>query len=201
MACTGTPCARCWPTRSRRGTGTESAQEAQIGALHWCHRPDPGSGVPGSSATRPSASSSGSGTSTGFDGQYTIVKDYVREHRHRTKEMFVPLSHPPGHAQCDFSEALVVIGGVQRRPTASSWTCPTATTASSRPTRRRPPSLPGRTCLSIRLPKPKPKWDVHFEVLKTTERTPRLVISPLIANRGGTDSAVLRYVHFTLALV
>ena len=32
----------------------------------------------------------------GFDGQYTIVKDYVREHRRRTKEMFVPLSHPPG---------------------------------------------------------------------------------------------------------
>ena len=50
-------------------------------------------------------------------------------------------------------------------------------------------------------PKPIPRWDVHFEVLKTTERTPRLVISPLIANRGGTDSAILRYVHFTLALV
>ena len=51
----------------------------------------------------------------GFDGQYTIVKDYVREHRRRTKEMFVPLSHPPGHAQCDFGEALVVIGGVEQK--------------------------------------------------------------------------------------
>ena len=30
----------------------------------------------------------------GFGGQYTIVKDYVREHRRRTREMFVPLSHP-----------------------------------------------------------------------------------------------------------
>ena len=29
--------------------------------------------------------------------------------------MFVPLSHPPGHAQCDFGEALVVIGGVQQK--------------------------------------------------------------------------------------
>ncbi len=29
--------------------------------------------------------------------------------------MFVPLSHPPGQAQCDFGEALVVIGGVQRK--------------------------------------------------------------------------------------
>ena len=51
----------------------------------------------------------------GFTGQYTIVKDYVREHRRRTQEMFVPLSHPPGHAQCDFGEALVVIGGVERK--------------------------------------------------------------------------------------
>ena len=51
----------------------------------------------------------------GFDGGYTIVKDYVREHRRRTREMFVPLSHPPGHAQCDFGEALVVIGGVQQK--------------------------------------------------------------------------------------
>ena len=45
----------------------------------------------------------------GFGGGYTTVKDYVREHRRRTREMFVPLFHPPGHAQCDFSEALVVI--------------------------------------------------------------------------------------------
>ena len=51
----------------------------------------------------------------GFDGGYTIVKDYVREHRRQTREMFVPLSHPPGHAQCDFGEALVVIGGVEQK--------------------------------------------------------------------------------------
>ena len=51
----------------------------------------------------------------GFDGRYTIVKDYVREHRRRTREMFVPLAHPPGHAQCDFGEALAVIGGVKRK--------------------------------------------------------------------------------------
>ena len=51
----------------------------------------------------------------GFDGQYTIVKDYVRERRRRTQEMFVPLSHAPGHAQCDFGEARVIIGGVERK--------------------------------------------------------------------------------------
>ena len=50
-----------------------------------------------------------------FDGGYTIVKDYVRERRRRTREMFVPLSHPPGHAQCDFGEAWAVIGGVKRK--------------------------------------------------------------------------------------
>ena len=51
----------------------------------------------------------------GFDGGYTTVKDYVREHRRRTQEMFVPLSHPPGHAQCDFGEAVAVIGRVERK--------------------------------------------------------------------------------------
>ena len=51
----------------------------------------------------------------GFDGGYTIVKDYVREHRRRTQEMFAPLSHAPGHAQSDLGEAPVVIGGVERK--------------------------------------------------------------------------------------
>ena len=31
----------------------------------------------------------------GFEGGETIVKDYVREHRRRQREMFVPLAHPP----------------------------------------------------------------------------------------------------------
>jgi transposase len=50
----------------------------------------------------------------GFTGGYTIVKDYVRERRRRGREMFVPLHHPPGHAQADFGEAAVVIGGVEQ---------------------------------------------------------------------------------------
>jgi transposase len=48
-----------------------------------------------------------------FTGGYTIVKDYVREHQRRRREMFVPLAHEAGHAQADFGEALVVIGGVE----------------------------------------------------------------------------------------
>ncbi len=43
-----------------------------------------------------------------FTGGYTIVKDYVREQALGGQEMFVPLAHPPGDAQADFGEALVV---------------------------------------------------------------------------------------------
>jgi len=51
----------------------------------------------------------------GFDGGYTIVKDYIQEVRQRTREVFVPLYHAPGHAQADFGEALAVIDGVERK--------------------------------------------------------------------------------------
>ena len=51
----------------------------------------------------------------GFSGGYTIIKDYVREHERRHQEMFVPLAHPPGQAQADFGEAMVVIGGVEQK--------------------------------------------------------------------------------------
>jgi transposase len=52
----------------------------------------------------------------GYPGKYTIVKDYVRECNRHTREMFVPLSHAPGHAQCDYGEALVIIAGVKQSP-------------------------------------------------------------------------------------
>lgn len=51
----------------------------------------------------------------GFAGGYTVVKDYVREARLRHKEVFVPLTHPPGDAQADFGEALVAIGGEEQK--------------------------------------------------------------------------------------
>jgi transposase len=51
----------------------------------------------------------------GFTGGITIVKDYVAGWRQRAREMFVPLMHPPGHAQADFGEAIAVIGGVERK--------------------------------------------------------------------------------------
>jgi transposase len=51
----------------------------------------------------------------GFAGGYTVVKDYVRVGRARRRETFVPLVHPPGHAQVDFGEAVGVIGGVRQK--------------------------------------------------------------------------------------
>src|SRR5471030_2660816 len=51
----------------------------------------------------------------GFAGGYTVVKDYVRVCRARGRETFVPLAHPPGHAQVDFGEAVGVIGGVRQK--------------------------------------------------------------------------------------
>ena len=51
----------------------------------------------------------------GFAGGYTVVKDYVRIDRARGRETFVPLAHPPGHAQVDFGEAVGVIGGVRQK--------------------------------------------------------------------------------------
>lgn len=51
----------------------------------------------------------------GFTGGYTIIKDYVRDRERRQQEMFVPLAHPPGPAQADFGEAVVVIGGVEQK--------------------------------------------------------------------------------------
>jgi len=37
-------------------------------------------------------------------GSLTTVTYYVREQKRRTKEVFVPLSHRPGHAQVDFGD-------------------------------------------------------------------------------------------------
>jgi hypothetical protein len=55
----------------------------------------------------------------GFTGGITIVKDYVAGWRQRAREMFVPLMHPPGHAQADFGEAIAVIRVMQTKQGAA----------------------------------------------------------------------------------
>jgi transposase len=47
----------------------------------------------------------------GYTSGETVVKDAVREWRISRREVFLPLSHPPGEAQVDFGEATVRIAG------------------------------------------------------------------------------------------
>ena len=51
----------------------------------------------------------------GFGGGYTIVREFVAKERLRQREVFIPLVHPPGHAQADFGEADIYLGGVKTR--------------------------------------------------------------------------------------
>ncbi len=51
----------------------------------------------------------------GFTGKVTIVTDYIRLQKLKSKEVYVPLFHDPGHAQVDFGESLVDIGGVRMK--------------------------------------------------------------------------------------
>ena len=71
-----------------------------------------------SSVIRPSGSSNGCAMSTATRAATRLWKDYVRwaKEAEGQREMFVPLEHPPGDgAQADFGEAMVVIGGVERK--------------------------------------------------------------------------------------
>lgn len=47
----------------------------------------------------------------GYAGGATIVKDAVREWKQQHREVFLPLSHPPGEAQVDFGFADVWLAG------------------------------------------------------------------------------------------
>jgi len=46
-----------------------------------------------------------------YTGGVTIVKEAVREWRESNREVFLPLSHPPGEAQVDYGFADVVLNG------------------------------------------------------------------------------------------
>lgn len=49
----------------------------------------------------------------GYSGGITIVSDAVRAWKEQTREVFLPLSHPPGEAQVDFGYADVWLNGEQ----------------------------------------------------------------------------------------
>jgi transposase len=60
----------------------------------------------------------------GYTGGETVVKDAVREWRISRREVFLPLSHPPGEAQVDFGEATVRIAGRETKVAIFVMTLP-----------------------------------------------------------------------------
>ena len=59
-----------------------------------------------------------------YEGGYTGVKDAVRAWKEQHKEVFLPLSHPPGEAQVDFGEADVTLRGDTTRVALFVMTLP-----------------------------------------------------------------------------
>jgi len=60
----------------------------------------------------------------GYTGGITQVRDAVAQAERYSKEVFVPLSHPPGHAQYDFGEATVRIAGDETKAALAVITLP-----------------------------------------------------------------------------
>ena len=52
----------------------------------------------------------------GYSGGITQVREAVAQAKAYSKEVFVPISHPPGHAQFDFGEATVRSWASGERP-------------------------------------------------------------------------------------
>jgi transposase len=50
-----------------------------------------------------------------YAGGYTVVREFVAKERLRQQEVFIPLAHPPRHAQVDLGEADIYLGGVKTR--------------------------------------------------------------------------------------
>ncbi len=60
----------------------------------------------------------------GYEGCSSQVRAAVGRAKRYSKEAFVPLSHPPGHAQFDFGEATVEIAGVRCKAALAVITLP-----------------------------------------------------------------------------
>ena len=129
QGCTGTLYGRCWPTPSLRATGDrlrpgaptlrQAQEEPFRGVIDRILEDD--QRVARKQRHTANRIFERLRDEYRFDGKYTIVEDYVRERRRQTREMFVPLSHPPGQAQCDFGEGLVVIRAGLFPPRTRRW--------------------------------------------------------------------------------
>ena len=77
----------------------------------------------------------------GCSGRYTIVREYVGQSTLRGREMFVPLSHRPGHPRRILAKQTPTSRARRSGSIIFVWTCRTRTAASLRhipPRRRRP---------------------------------------------------------------
>lgn len=63
-------------------------------------------------------------TEHGYDGGHTLVKEAVRNWKQSHKEVFLPLSHPPGEAQVDFGEATIRLNGTETKVALFVMTLP-----------------------------------------------------------------------------
>jgi transposase len=60
----------------------------------------------------------------GYQGCASIVRDAVRRYKQSQAEVFLPLIHPPGEAQCDFGHAQVIVAGVPHKAALFVLTLP-----------------------------------------------------------------------------
>jgi transposase len=60
----------------------------------------------------------------GYSGGQTVVKDAVRAWKAGHREVFLPLSHPPGEAQVDFGEATIRLEGQEMKVAVFVMTLP-----------------------------------------------------------------------------
>ena len=60
----------------------------------------------------------------GYDGSSSQVRAVVAASKRHSREVFVPISHPPGHAQFDFGEAVVLMRGEQIKAHLGLMTLP-----------------------------------------------------------------------------
>jgi len=60
----------------------------------------------------------------GYPGCASIVRAAASAYKRSQKEVFVPLLHPPGEAQCDFGRAEVVVAGVRHQAALFVLTLP-----------------------------------------------------------------------------
>lgn len=59
-----------------------------------------------------------------FGGGYSSVKQAVRQWKLSRREVFLPLSHPPGEAQVDYGEATVIVAGESKKVALFVMTLP-----------------------------------------------------------------------------